>query len=41
MNSGSGGGGGLMGGIGSAVDTTGQLMSSIDKLLTKKRKPLA
>ena len=41
MNSGSGGGGGLMGGIGSAVDTTGQLMSGIDRLLTKKRKPLA
>lgn len=41
MNSGSGGGGGLMGGIGSAVDTIGQLMSGIDRLLTKKRKPLA
>lgn len=34
-------GSGLMGSIGSAVDTTGQLLSGIDTLLTKKRKPLA
>ena len=33
-------GSGLMGSIGSAVDTTGQLLSGIDTLLTKKRKPL-
>ena len=34
-------GSGLYGAIGSAVDTTGQLLSGIDYLLTKKRKPLA
>ena len=33
-------GSGLYGAIGSAVDTTGQFLSSIDSLLTKRRKPL-
>lgn len=34
-------GSGLLGLIGGAVDTTGQLLSGIDTLLTKERKPLA
>ena len=41
MNQGGGGGRGLLGAIGSAVDTTGQMSLTIDKLLTKPRKPLA
>ena len=41
MNQGGGGGRGLLGAIGSSVDTTGQMSLTIDKLLTKPRKPLA